>query len=280
MQTMNMRMRWARLASLIMVASLLVLGISSVQALQVESSPLINPPPVNLPFLLKGTVKLLGQAASNLSVTLYEVQETHSRAVGKAVTDSQGEFFILRNEDSRQSPLYLIARGTENSPVALMAVVNLDKTTSSHTRHITINELTTVAAVWTTAQFLDGDLLTGNAVGLHNAIGNANNLIDATTGDVAPLVMDGVNIQTTTLSILYSLGNLLERVRVEMTVTVSFKPLRLLLARHQRTPCRPPSISPAIPGIILRCFSACCPIRTVLTSNQFCATHQRHGHSL
>ncbi len=209
MQTMNMRMRWARLASLIMVASLLVFGVSSVQALQVESSPLINQPPVNLPFLLKGTVKLLGQAASNLSVTLYEAQETHSRAVGKAVTDSQGEFFILRNEDSRQSPLYLIARGTENSPVALMAVVNLDKTTSSHTRHITINELTTVAAVWTTAQFLDGDLLTGNAVGLHNAIGNANNLIDATTGDVAPLVMDGVNIQTTTLSILYSLGNLL-----------------------------------------------------------------------
>ena len=60
MQTMNMRMRRARLASLIMVASLLVFGVSSVQALQVESSPLINQPPVNLPFLLKGTVKLLG----------------------------------------------------------------------------------------------------------------------------------------------------------------------------------------------------------------------------
>ena len=204
MQTMNTRMGWARSVSLIMVASLLVFGVSSVRALQVN-----NQPPVNLPFLLKGTVKLLGQAASNLSVTLYEVQESHSRAVGKTVTDSQGEFFILRNENSGQSPLYLIARGTENSPVALMAVINFDKTTSSHTRHIMINELTTVAAVWTTAQFLDGDMLTGNAVGLYNAMSNANNLIDVTTGDVAPLVMDGVNIQTTTLSILYSLGNLL-----------------------------------------------------------------------
>ncbi|MFO1422545.1 MAG: hypothetical protein U1F70_02675 [Candidatus Competibacteraceae bacterium] len=209
MQTMNMRIRWARLVSFIMVVSLLLFGTSSIQALQLEPSSMRKQPPANLPFLLKGTVELLGKAVSNLSVNLYEVQETHSHVVGKAVTDSQGQFFILRNDDGRQSPLYLIARGTENSPVALMAVVDLDKMASSHTRHIMINELTTVAAVWVAAQFLDGDMLTGNAVGLHNAIGNANNLIDVTTGDVAPLVMDGVNIQTTTLSILYSLGNLL-----------------------------------------------------------------------
>lgn len=74
---------------------------------------------------------------------------------------------------------------------------------------VVVNELTTVAGVWTLAQFLDGEELRGNAVGMRNAAGNAANLVDPRTGEIAPRVFDAINIQTTTLATINSLGNLI-----------------------------------------------------------------------
>jgi hypothetical protein len=75
---------------------------------------------------------------------------------------------------------------------------------------VTINELTTVASVWTAAQFLDGDALSGNALGLRIAAGNVSNLVDLETGGLGPVIQDPLNSsQTTTLAKFNTLGILL-----------------------------------------------------------------------
>jgi hypothetical protein len=72
-----------------------------------------------------------------------------------------------------------------------------------------INELTTVAGVWTTAQFLDGEAFSRNPVELRNAVGNAGNLVDPATGQAGPRgVFDGVTIHSNTLARLHSRGGI------------------------------------------------------------------------
>ena len=45
-------------------------------------------------------------------------------------------------------------------------------------KEVTINELTTVASVWTGAQFLKGETFSGHALGLKFAAGNVPDLVD------------------------------------------------------------------------------------------------------
>ena len=46
----------------------------------------------------------------------------------------------------------------------------------------TVNEPTTVASVFTAARFIDGEAISGHALGLRIAAGNAPNLVDPVTG--------------------------------------------------------------------------------------------------
>jgi hypothetical protein len=50
---------------------------------------------------------------------------------------------------------------------------------------VTINELTTVASVWTHNQFIDGTAIKGPALGLSIAAGNVHNFVDLATGGMA-----------------------------------------------------------------------------------------------
>ena len=63
--------------------------------------------------------------------------------------------------------------GTDNPAIALMAVVG-----SNAPPRVTINEFTTVASVWTHAQFLAGAAVEGHALGLSIAAGNVANFVD------------------------------------------------------------------------------------------------------
>jgi hypothetical protein len=75
---------------------------------------------------------------------------------------------------------------------------------------VTINELTTVASVWTGAQFLHGSALRGNPLGLRIAAGNVPNLVELETGGLGPVIMDPLNApRTTTLAKMNTLGLLL-----------------------------------------------------------------------
>ena len=58
---------------------------------------------------------------------------------------------------------------------------------------VTINEITTVASVWTNAQFLDGTVIKGAALGLRIAAGNVHNFVDLATGGYGATISDALN---------------------------------------------------------------------------------------
>jgi len=75
---------------------------------------------------------------------------------------------------------------------------------------VTINELTTVASAFTAAQFIHGDAISGNPLGLKIAAGNVPNLVDPQTGGWGKVILDPLNsTQTTTLATLDTLGSLI-----------------------------------------------------------------------
>jgi streptogramin lyase len=75
---------------------------------------------------------------------------------------------------------------------------------------VVINELTTIASVWTHSQFIDRAEIRGHALALRIAAGNVPNLVDLATGDLGPVIQDPLNsAQTTTLATFNTLANLL-----------------------------------------------------------------------
>ena len=75
---------------------------------------------------------------------------------------------------------------------------------------VTVNELTTVASAFTAAQFITGEAISGNPLGLRIAAGNVPNLVDPATGGWGKVLLDPLNsTQTTTLANLNTLGSLI-----------------------------------------------------------------------
>src|SRR5262249_25828864 len=58
---------------------------------------------------------------------------------------------------------------------------------------VVVNEMTTVASVWTNAQFIDGEAINGNAPGLGIAAGNVPNFVDLASGGYGVTIQDGLN---------------------------------------------------------------------------------------
>ena len=74
----------------------------------------------------------------------------------------------------------------------------------------TVNELTTVASAFAAAQFIQGESISGNPLGLRIAAGNVPNLVDPATGQWGKVLLDPLNsTQTTTLANLNTLGSLI-----------------------------------------------------------------------
>ena len=79
-------------------------------------------------------------------------------------------------------------RAGNNPALAFLAVLG-----GNAPAHVVVNELTTVASVWTNAQFLDGATITGHALGLHIAAGNVPNFVDLSTGGWGEAIQDPLN---------------------------------------------------------------------------------------
>jgi len=99
--------------------------------------------------------------------------------------------------DLVNNPLYLVAKGGEatinkgsgdNPAIALLSVLGNTPPSTA-----VINEMTTVASVWTHSQFLDGDTIKGDALGLGIAAGNVPNFVDLATGGYGVTIQDALN---------------------------------------------------------------------------------------
>jgi len=165
------------------------------------TTPPTTPPPSTPSLLVSGKVLAGAQPVSGASIQVYATGTGGNGAGATALlsspvtTDASGVFAISSGLScsSSSSMLYLVARGgqvgsgTTNAGIGLATAVGVcSQLSTSTTRQFTINEVTTVAAVWALSQFMAPGGVVGtsstNAKGLANAFATAANLADPVAG--------------------------------------------------------------------------------------------------
>jgi hypothetical protein len=164
---------------------------------------------------IEGQVQAGGGALANCTVTLWAASTGEPRQLAQTRTNNDGRFELASQENpGADVTLYVTAKGGEpqvnkgggdNPAAALLAVLGNTPPTK-----VVINEMTTVASVWTANQFLDGTAIKGYALGLKIAAGNVPNFVDLQTGGWGLAIQDAINsTQTTTMANFATLSSLL-----------------------------------------------------------------------
>ena len=147
---------------------------------------------------IQGKVMGGGAPIAASTITLWSASAEQPKQLAQAQTGDGGQFSLnFARTDIAERSLYIIAKGGEptahrgggnNPAIALLSVVG-----NKPPAHVTVNEFTTVASVWTNAQFLNGAELKGYALGLKIAAGNVPNFVDLETGGYGELIQDPLN---------------------------------------------------------------------------------------
>ena len=162
---------------------------------------------------INGQVLGGGAPIANSKVTLYAATAFEPKQLAQTKTDNEGRFEVRATGPPADSSLYLLAFGGEprvrgggdNPAIALLAVLG-----SKPPAHVVINEMTTVASVWTNAQFLVGSTLKGPALGLRIAADNVPNFVNLSTGGWGEAIQNPLNSgQTPTMANFATLADLL-----------------------------------------------------------------------
>jgi hypothetical protein len=182
---------------------------------------------------LRGALHGGQQPISGASLQLYAVGRTGygSSATpllsSPVMTDATGAFSITGDYTcpTSSSQLYIVATGgnpglapgTNNPAIAMMSALgpctlNGGQLTLDPTSFIWINEVTTVASVYALSGFMGGDAThvgtsNTNAIGIANAIGLVNNLVDPTAGAALTTTLAGNG--TAPQATINALGNTL-----------------------------------------------------------------------
>lgn len=156
---------------------------------------------------LSGRVLLNQEPVVDAEVTLFESGRTRREGavpIATTTTDAEGEFEIsYRPFAGDGSILYLIAdRGRDRVATVLGA--------EGFPSQVSINELTTVATAYVMNQFLAGEMIGGNGVGVINSASTFRNLIRLDTGEAAETISSFPNGNSTdALRKFNTLGNIL-----------------------------------------------------------------------
>ena len=147
---------------------------------------------------IRGQVQAGGGPVAQSAVTLWAGSANAPVRFGQATTDADGRFVVSTDQTpAGDSSLYLVASGGSpsvgkargNNPgIAFLAVLG-----ATPPANVTVNEMTTIASVWTNAQFLNGAVLSGHALGLRIASGNVPNFVDLVTGGWGGAIQDPLN---------------------------------------------------------------------------------------
>ena len=142
--------------------------------------------------LLSGTEPLAG-------VAIAVCEGTHQLA--RTVTGADGSFKLTVNTEGL---FYL--RASDDAGVMLLALLG-----PALPERVVVNELTTVAAVYCAAQFLDANgYIDGDDFALRIAAGMSANVVDVVTGNPSPVLLSSPNgDETDALRATRSLANLL-----------------------------------------------------------------------
>jgi 5-hydroxyisourate hydrolase-like protein (transthyretin family) len=164
---------------------------------------------------LEGQVLGAGSPIANATVTLFAATSSAPTQLSQTQTRADGRFRLsYARAQTSDTSFYLVAtggvpdanKGSGNNPnIALLTVVG-----ATPPPKVVVNEMTTVASVWTHAQFLDGTAIKGHSLGLKIAAGNVPNFVDLQTGGWGTTIQDPLNSsQTTTMANFATLSTLL-----------------------------------------------------------------------
>jgi hypothetical protein len=145
------------------------------------------------------------------TVTLWAAGAGAPQQLAQARSGADGRFTIAAPDvPVPGTSLYLVAKGgrvgagSDNPGIALMSVVG-----AKAPARVTINEMTTIAAVYTHAQFIDGSAIKGAPLQLKIAAGNVPNFIDLETGGWGGAIQDSLNsTQSPTMANFATLANI------------------------------------------------------------------------
>jgi hypothetical protein len=172
------------------------------------------------PRTLSGVVQTGGTTSSqplpDVNVTLFEATAARPTVLGSATTNASGQFTINSPNNTSSSIFYVSA--DIGAGVEFVAVLGPNLPAA-----VTINELTTVAAGYSMAQFYKTGVISGNSFGLQIAAGMNDNIVASATGESSPVLLDSPNAdQTNSLRSTRSLANLLAACVRDRRVTRDF----------------------------------------------------------
>src|SRR5262245_60001184 len=166
---------------------------------------------------IEGQVLGAGTPVARSTVTVWAASAGAPKQLGQARTGADGRFAVDLTAAAAPgdgTSLYVVAKGGrptadptagDNPAIALLAVVG-----ATPPAKVAVNEMTTVASVWTHAQFIDGKGITGHALGLRIAAGNVPTFVDLQTGGWGSAIQDPLNSgQTPTMANFATLADLL-----------------------------------------------------------------------
>src|SRR5215470_12464399 len=157
------------------------------------------------------------------TVTLLAATSGTAHEVAQAQTGADGRFSIgTTPAASPDSMLYLVASGghstTSQASGDNPAIVLITALGASPPATVTINEMTTVATVWTHNQFIVDRSIRGHALGLKIAAGNVPSFVDLQTGGWGATIQDPLNSsQTPTMANFATLADILAGCVVRVT---------------------------------------------------------------
>ena len=132
-----------------------------------------------------GTVVGAGLGVSGATVTIFSANSTGVSTIGSGTSDSDGNFSFSFSNPGGNNVLYAVATGGDlgqgvNPAIAMMAVIG---TGANFAPSVLIDEITTVASVWSMTQFIQSDgSISGPSPGLENAAATVSSLTDLPHG--------------------------------------------------------------------------------------------------
>ena len=193
----NMKLNWLRHALVIVCAAITIVACSG------NSTP--NTVVVYGSVSSGGSIP--GVAIGGATVSIYKAQLGEPVLLVQTTTDSAGNFTAkVPISNNGSSPNLYYARATKSPGIELLAILGSGPLSS-----VKVNELTTVAAGYAFAQFIQSDYsIAGQSLPLSIAAGMAENLVAAQSGSASVVIQTSPNAyQTNTWSAMGTLANVL-----------------------------------------------------------------------
>ncbi len=146
-------------------------------------------------------------------VTLWAATTGAPSRISEATSAGDGTFSLaLDGTDRPAASYYIVATGgttssgkADNAAIRLISVLGASPPPS-----VTVNEMTTIAAVWTHNQLLRGDGISGQPLQLKIAAENVPNFVDVSEGGWGNVIQDPLNSsQTPTMANFATLADVL-----------------------------------------------------------------------